>query len=238
MSDERQRSALEQLPNEIKSAIFAALPDVRSLRCVILAGRVLYFAFKSDESSIVRQVLSHQIQQCVLGDAVTVWKAKRAELKGWNRQHIDRLFEGYHYGTDAFLQTCDLASALEIARFRETVQSLSSCLADQSLRSFSEKYGNGDVFQAASQKEMIRIERAFYRFELYCVFFGNTEERLIDPGRKQREAFWDRFAPWEIEQIACVYEHVRLEVRSGMLPTIVRLQGMDIPANVLERSNN
>lgn len=161
-------------------------------------------------------MLSQQIPRGVLEDAVTVWEAKLAKNKAWNFQQIDRLFKSYHSGTDIFLRTCNLSKALELARFYRIVQGFSKRLADQAMRSTSKKYPKGGPIWVATQKELVRIERAFYRFELYCVFFGNREARLIQPGAGQREA-WVRFAPWEIEQLACVYEHVLLELSSGIL---------------------
>ena len=65
----------------------------------------------------------------------------------------------------------------------------------------------------ASPHELQRFKRALYWFEIYCNVFGQDRKRILSKYKKydpveQREKFWDRFAPWEVERLACVFEHL------------------------------
>lgn len=52
---------------------------------------------------------------------------------------------------------------------------------------------------------MIRIQRAFYRFEVYCNLFQNPERFDF---REQRDIFFLKFSDWENEQLACMYDYL------------------------------
>lgn len=72
--------------------------------------------------------------------------------------------------------------------------------------------GIRERWQDFSAQELLRVERALYRFELYCIFFGDQNFRVVEKGAGQREAFWNFFAPWEIEQIASVSEYIQVAI--------------------------
>lgn len=52
--------------------------------------------------------------------------------------------------------------------------------------------------------------------ELYINIFGySSGEAFTD--EEQYKEFFDRFAPWENEQFACVHYHLLIQVANGML---------------------
>ncbi|KAM5432123.1 hypothetical protein McanMca71_007868 [Microsporum canis] len=64
-----------------------------------------------------------------------------------------------------------------------------------------------------TERESYRILRAFYRFELYWKLFQGTEKprgerhrQLTIPLKDHSKLFFDRFAPWENEQVACIQD--------------------------------
>ena len=63
-------------------------------------------------------------------------------------------------------------------------------------------------------QEMRRLERAFYRFEIYANIFGHPKARPFT-GEEQASAFFGRFSPWENEQLACVHYHLMQLVIPG-----------------------
>lgn len=64
--------------------------------------------------------------------------------------------------------------------------------------------------RAPTPSEIDRIERAFYRYELFRNIFSKDEEKPSNYANAQehRELFLDRFQPWENEQLAPVYEYI------------------------------
>lgn len=78
-----------------------------------------------------------------------------------------------------------------------------------------------------SPAEIHRIQRMFYRFEIYCNLFRRRERyvhnKLYDtysaegrlPLEERQAIFFDRFPPWENEQLACIRDYIqdRISVR-------------------------
>lgn len=85
-------------------------------------------------------------------------------------------------------------------------------LVQHGVRSANMSLGLRERWQSFNLQELLRVERALYRFELYCIFFGDPSFRVVEKGVGQREAFWNYFAPWEIEQIASVSEYIQVAV--------------------------
>ena len=70
-----------------------------------------------------------------------------------------------------------------------------------------------------SRTERTRLQRAFYRLELYCRLFNSSDH----PGsndhnhkqmscRQQEDKFLSRFPPWEVEEISTVWHYLRNQV--------------------------
>src|SRR5690625_4164260 len=66
-----------------------------------------------------------------------------------------------------------------------------------------------------TENELRRVQRAFYKFKLYCNLFRRTEKRgrgsrigqaLVIPIKDQPMLFFHHFASWENEQLGCVHD--------------------------------
>lgn len=71
-----------------------------------------------------------------------------------------------------------------------------------------------------TSSEAARIERAFYRFELYCNLFRREDtphggHAYEDDSRK--DIFFDKFMPYENEQFVCIYDYLFSEVTIGKI---------------------
>ncbi|MCJ1402995.1 hypothetical protein MMC11_006217 [Xylographa trunciseda] len=82
-----------------------------------------------------------------------------------------------------------------------------------------------------SSTERRRIERAFYRFELYCNLF---RERKYGDDRfspeEQRDIFFASYTPWENEQLACIHDYLfdRLSIRAFRVMTLTEIAFNDV----------
>ncbi|MCJ1256204.1 hypothetical protein MMC24_004024 [Lignoscripta atroalba] len=68
-------------------------------------------------------------------------------------------------------------------------------------------------YSPPSMNEVCRIQRIFYRFELYCNLFREYNRRPRDKEHRfsaaeQERLFHRKFATWEIEQLACVRDYL------------------------------
>lgn len=68
-----------------------------------------------------------------------------------------------------------------------------------------------------SPSERHRIEGTFYRFELYCNLFRQERSRVDNyfESEEQRDIFFERFSPWENEQLACVHDYLMHKITPG-----------------------
>ncbi|KAF5549843.1 hypothetical protein FMEXI_4095 [Fusarium mexicanum] len=62
-----------------------------------------------------------------------------------------------------------------------------------------------------STTETRRIQRAFYRYQLFCNLFGAVIRKRHDNGTNDErlQRFLRNFEPWEIEEILCINEFVQ-----------------------------
>ena len=57
-----------------------------------------------------------------------------------------------------------------------------------------------------TEAEKRRFIRAFCRLQIYTNIFGSEKKKPVQPIAQSSE-FFGRFAPWEMEQLACVYDY-------------------------------
>lgn len=91
-----------------------------------------------------------------------------------------------------------LADVLKLLRFHKKVSSLAlryACAAIARLPVTAR--------EKLDHTEKCRIERALYRFQLYCNLVGPL---IPVAGTEQREIFFNHFATFELEQLASIYE--------------------------------
>lgn len=68
--------------------------------------------------------------------------------------------------------------------------------------------------------EIIRFRRSFYRYEMCCQLFrtrcqaqgDHSSWNLFDSG----EGFFKSLAPWEVEQLVCVYGYMMRVMTRGL----------------------
>jgi hypothetical protein len=76
----------ETLPLETRQAVMRALPDVESLKWLVLSCSSFYHAFRDAESLITIRVLLNEVHLDVLLEAVAVFESARNG--SWTRQEI------------------------------------------------------------------------------------------------------------------------------------------------------
>ncbi|KAI1408104.1 hypothetical protein F5Y13DRAFT_114782 [Hypoxylon sp. FL1857] len=191
---------MDQLPLELLQRILTHL-DLQSLRNAALSCRTLLNAFKSAEVLITSEILLRQINYDVLPEAILVHKSwslgKPSVSKGIAfAENLKR--------REPAPTKWNLADALPLARFHEKVSYLASQAAYEALEKQPRLLAIGES-PTPTCEELCRFERALYRFQLYCNVVGPTfpltDEELLD-------MFFEHFATWENEQLACIHEHL------------------------------
>ncbi|KAI9038964.1 uncharacterized protein KD926_010065 [Aspergillus affinis] len=196
-------NTLCSLPVECRQTILGHLPDLQALQASILAHRSLHAAYFSHQTSILRRIVLQLISPELLPDAVLVLTSSRFNVEPWTRAKVFSILKEHRRALrgipSPFRWTFRTASQLQTLhdhiKFMAKVfvnaasaECLSLSLADQ----------------PPSRLEWFRVARSFYRFEIYRNLFRGRYTPADFKYVEIWNAYYKRFAAWELEQIATV----------------------------------
>ncbi|KAL8893810.1 MAG: hypothetical protein Q9192_004902 [Flavoplaca navasiana] len=214
---------LEGLPVEMQTAILRQVPDIRSLKNLVHASPVLYNVYRAQRASILQVVLKHEIGLCS-PHALAVIEASSLER--------DTTQEDYQNSLGAFCQRFRNGQQIQNLSFDQTLALLRlHRVVSLAMEAFCPSAtdptsGSSAPVEALSSDEDMRIRRAFYRYQTYCILANPTTQSLFDwdtpdappacrPKRVEREArrtldanrfFAGYPSKQDIEEIVCIYD--------------------------------
>jgi len=194
-------SKFQMLPVEIRQNILMELDSFPLLFSAIRACRGLYDAFRGAKAIILAHLLISLIGIDVMPVALAVNSIhQQPHLTGEDIQHyFDRYFRQKVPVSLRLFATYDLKQLSGMAKLSTTIQAFTEDLASR--RPWAEK-------EPIRPTERARILRSFYLFEIYCCLFGVHEATY----RRQFSLF---FAPWELEQLCCIYDFLIYKLFPG-----------------------
>ena len=226
----RPSVGLGTMPVEAKIEIFTSLPDLWNVNSLCLTSRCFHHAFREGENQVVRTIISRQIDGRYVREILAVAKSSLITPVSWSKQGVEQILSDYfNAGPDATSVQWTMSSGRNIeilsrvlipvdtATFANSayekilndeffVNQPGSEPEDQSVSGFE------DMNLNMSDAEISRFIRAFWRFELYCNLFriqnledGSVQERILRAD--QKTLFFDHFAPYENEQLACIDDY-------------------------------
>ncbi|KAI9769217.1 MAG: hypothetical protein M1840_004346 [Geoglossum simile] len=164
-----RQGPIERLLIELRQLIMSAVTDVQSLKSAALSCPSLYCAFSSAETIITTYVLFNQMGCDVPLEAVAVLESLR--LRSPTQQGIQDFVTKYLRQTCPSPKSWTLHDALPVRRLH------------LSLRDFVTRFANAcltkEPFRLATPttptpSERDHINRAFYRFEIFCNLFRKS----------------------------------------------------------------
>lgn len=187
-----------------------SLGEATSLLSLILACSSFCYAFKNAELFIVKNIIADEFGPDVLLEAIATHDL--ASKAASNRLILDVYVLHNSFPRVNFTPIIDLSRAVALSRFHFyiryfTSDYISTTLAKCPVIFRAEKH----ILPPASRSEIFRIQRAFYRFEMFRLLGFNTEARNEDRG-----SFLGLFAPWENNQLACINDYFHAVVSPGM----------------------
>ena len=209
------------LAPELKQAIFPALPDVNTLKSLILTCSAFYHTFRDAESLIIKSILHNQIGSQLLFDALILLEHRMLGI--YNAETVAHFFDTYAERA-LTLKSCHrrwrLRHAVAISSLHDTIESLSQDFARSALATNPVTGLDEPSPTPLSALESDRIKRAFYRYELFCrIFHGNERFRLHRiESTSLHNNFFGMCEPWENEQLRCVRDYLFDRLRLGMCP--------------------
>jgi len=205
-------ASLETLPFEIQRLILAQAPTLDTLRALVHASPQLHSVYAQDRLRILRSFVEQSLDG-ILFDA----------------------HAAYFSGTDEFQQTRDepmLWNFLDDFRNRRTTAAPSDLAAQLALEDLvqlarfhhslieplTERYSIWALAALSSSPqdyplsgtERRRIQRALYRYQLYCNLCGSRGKGRSSPHRLEDplDGLWilSLFPAWQIEEILCIHK--------------------------------
>ncbi len=214
-----QHSRLEGLPGELRIAILCLVPDVPSLIALVQASPTYRHTFNGDQSTVLTAVLANQIPTDIMPDAVANWQASK-----YQPCSAEDMVEFCTRFNDEGKTVSSLpgpgepqltpSDALAISNTYRHVQFFAVDFCSSILSTHPVSGESQEYYTPPSQQEMGRIQRTFYRYQLYHTLFrgGEPQESTVQERRikhtRQQEIFFDKFSTLENEQLACIHDYL------------------------------
>ena len=196
------------LPNELIRAILSSLSDAQSLHAASVTCKLLRQSFKEsrNESDICHQVARNGFRPVHLFEALAEQESTRFERSEWTASETKRFFRKYVSGDEGYFApiSWDLQSLTQLERLHKCVMHFARELAAESIVRKNNESSNR-VSEAISESEEVRFVRALYRFQIWCNIFADRKHHPFCDEEQGRDII-AQFAPWEMEQLACVYD--------------------------------
>ncbi|KAI1152023.1 hypothetical protein F4825DRAFT_462154 [Nemania diffusa] len=210
-------SHLERLPPELIRAILSQLSGLAALRCAILSCPLFLNSFTGSSSAIATRVFLNELDLCdVRPEAVAALLASRFAKPTRSSAHEFYKAHLQKRNLEVYIRLT-LNEVAELSRLHSAVSRLAKDFADASLQELVATVKDGHTSQLQSQPlelsrlERHRIMRTLYILEIFFIVFRQTSMLDEECGQCMND-FLLNFAPWEIEQIACVQDFLSIQV--------------------------
>ena len=175
-------------------------------------------AVLANQDSILQNVLRNEVSATVLPDALITFASTRLLLgedfkmlpyvPPRDRDYLRGLRQIAELGPVSW----SMPKALAISKLHRDVDFFVSAFAATLTTSLSMSITSNSS-KALKPREIERIQRSFYRYELFC---NLLRKDALHTESKCRQ-FFKKFAPWENEQLASVYEYLFGQLSIGLV---------------------
>lgn len=216
--------SLVSIPFDMIQAVLCFLPDVSSLRAVISTCTTLHRAFRNVERLVTERVLSNQMGSELLREAYMVLESSGLK-KSWSKKAVEDFLQRQKLiiidQTTQLRRPLTFSGGIYVDRIYQHVHYFAADFASSALSKMiplSSSANNGPTLTPQpSASEIHRMERTFFRFEIYCNLFRKYKtlsEKRFTP-KEQMELFLKQFPPWEVEQLVCVRDYLLRYIADG-----------------------
>ncbi|GMG26249.1 hypothetical protein F9C07_1475496 [Aspergillus flavus] len=226
---------LSLLSPELLVNILQSLTSARDLDAIVKASSQFYRVFAAYKQSIVSSILLHAIPQEVELNFVLAYRAQRIwklvpedeeRRGGYRRRRYQELFDSLNQESTTILDqyksgkgeqlyelVSDRALLLDIWKFYSSFEHL---LVSYGTRALSDLQQSSCVSNMLlSFTEQARLQRAFFRWEIYTCLFqvsqlsGNGPLDQV-PSTDPAPRFAAMLHPWEVEELSCVAQFYKV----------------------------
>jgi hypothetical protein len=155
----------------------------------------IYRIFLEAQSQIIPLVMFREIGDELMPEAIAVFESSRSKTT-WTRAAILNFTVRSLSERNIMERSWNLADVFSVVPLYYQIKYLAIDFATQA--KLSRYKDGGRSASPISKSEKNRYERAFYRFELYCNLFHDSNTPVMSL-EEQRVFFFSNFSPWENE---------------------------------------
>lgn len=203
---------LEGLAVELQWEILQKLACLPSLDAIVHASPFYHRAYMARRQSILAKVISRDIGTDVLFEAQALALALKINKK--DGSEIRDFFEDYknrrREPTSVSLESVPLPDTVILSQVQYAVRFAVKDFCQATISRHPMSREKAQDITPLTTNEAQRINRAFYRFEIFCTIFRNQGFN-VRPGLDCMDMchlFLNQFPPWEVEEIACVRDYI------------------------------
>ena len=204
-----------RLPSELAPIILHQAPDALTLRNLVLSGPSFYHGFTSSPKPILDAVLFNEFGPRLLPVALATYESFHLSEDGFDSARHDLLSNMKNIPVIPGDWT--IASSIALSKVHSEVNYFTSEFASTFNHPSEGAIAHDD--EPATRTELERIRIAFFRFELYCNVYRSSPNLRWKQQRpssdERKEAFLDKFSPWENEQFYSIYEYLQERMSIG-----------------------
>lgn len=200
--------------------VLSALGTVQHLPSTLLSHPIFYAAYKDFPSLVYGSLRSQIVDDEVYLLALVTYESDPARRSKFHKSTADFL-SAYRDNAASIIsshQYIKLYEALRLGDFNTAIVNLREKFLERTLR---KAYGIEDLKTPLPEEaknitlgEQRRVDRALYRFQIYCNLFShqfrNGEEEV-----ELKRIFYDKHSSWVNEQMCCVYDFLESELQLG-----------------------
>lgn len=203
---------------EIRQAILCEISDIETLDAALEADASLQSAFSGFPSLILGRIVQNIVPSSLLPDIHACLASRHFNKKTWSIDRVLKISDNYFRRQVPEQIQWELDDIRYISNIHQAIKLFVEEFSFSTL-STTESAPPSPI----SPSERHRIMSTFYRFEIYSNLFQpyanypwGLRSNDIDKDMVNT-IFFSKFAPWENEQFACIYDHLVQKISPGMI---------------------
>lgn len=200
---------LEDLPIEVLTHILCKLDDLPSLLPAIQASRTLHDTFAATKRIILSNVLTRHVGESLIRAALMAVESSTESFDAPGTAADHR-----HAPKWALLEPDQV---LAVNKLNTAVNGFAQLFIQYTAENQSALSKEPPL---PTEKEMTRIKRIFYYFEIFRNWFRAPSDARVLLEEKM-DVFFSELAPWEVEQLGCIHDFLFHQIKPGIGPSLL-----------------
>ena len=218
---------IEGLPAEVQTDILKHLRTTQDLHSLICASPRYYQVFLASRESILSEHTKNIISMEAMPNALIASSESRDPPVGLSFHDVEESLARFGEILLYMGMKLPVSTSVRLIKLNNSIVYHMEDFAHYTLRnlhvcstSISPKLTNASIAQnSPSEAERIRLQRAFYRVDLFCYVFHSSDKSNHATHKQiasklQEAQFLSRLPPWEVEEIACVWHYLRKQLEN------------------------